>query len=154
MINRDAAALGANVALPPETNLGAGGGFRGQMVERLRRALHAIVDPDVSICRTAGERGIFCRGFRRWGAADFDRRWRKPIGRSTHLTRDQMEQFADLWQLTEQMRCGVPLACDAANGPGSPCRGWDEFSDEDLARFCSELTGLRFTELPIVERND
>jgi hypothetical protein len=114
---------------------------RQDSIDQLRRALTKVCDAEKSICRVAAERGIFCRGFRRWHVAEFDRRWRGAIGRSTHLSREQMERFADIWQLTEQVCRGVPLACDANARPGSPCRGWDEFSDEDLARFCRELDG-------------
>lgn len=112
---------------------------RGASIERLRRALIPLVDEDNSICRVAAERMIFCRGFRRWHIAEFDRRWRPAIGRSTHLTRDQMEKYANLWQLTEQVCQRVPLACDLTPGPTTPCRGWEEFSDEDLARFSRDL---------------
>lgn len=112
---------------------------RRESIDVLRRTLRGFARTDASICRVAGELGIFCRGFRRWSAAEFDRRWHGPIGRSTHLSRAQMERFADIWQLTEQLCRGVSLACDAATGDGSPCRGWDEFSNEDLARFRREL---------------
>ena len=112
---------------------------RERSIGFLRDVLTGFADGEKSTCRVAAERGIFCRGFRRWPIAEFDRRWRGSIGRSTHLSREQMERFADLWQLTEQFRCGVSLACDASRGPDSPCRGWDEFSDEDLARFCRDL---------------
>lgn len=114
---------------------------RDHSIGVLRDVLTGFADADKSICRVAAERGIFCRGFGRWRAAEFDRRWHGSIGRSSHLSREQMEQFADLWQLTEQFRCGVSLACDANHAPESPCRGWDEFSDEDLARFCRDLEG-------------
>ena len=134
-------------AVPAAARRGVAEGLRAEAIERLRRALTPLAGFEVSLCRVAAERGIFCRGFRRWSAAEFDRRWHKAIGRSTLWTRDQMEKFADLWQLIEQFRCGVPLACDAA-GPGSPCRGWDEFSDEQLAQFCWELTEVRPRELP------
>ena len=111
---------------------------RQECIDTLRRRLTRIVGTETSVCRVAAERGIFCRGFRRWHIAEFDRRWRDAIGRSTHLSRAQMERFADLWQLTEQVCQGASLACDAAQA-SSPCRGWDEFSDEDLRRFCLEL---------------
>ena len=140
-------------AVPPAARHGVAEGLRAEAIERLRKALTPLAGPDVSLCRIAAERGIFCRGFRRRPTAEFDRRWRKAIRRSTHLTRDRMEKFADLWQLIEQFRCGVPLACDAA-GPGSPCRGWDEFSDEQLAQFCRELTEVRPHELPISGESD
>jgi len=93
------------------------------------------------MCQVAADRGIFCHGFRRWDAREFDRRWKNAIGRSSHLTRPQMEEYANLWQLAEQLRRGVSLACDTrTRGPG-PCRGWDEFSNADLSRFCADLLG-------------
>lgn len=118
---------------------------REQTIDALRGRLTRIAGSDASLCRVAAERGIFCRGFRRWHISEFDRRWRGAIGRSTHLSRAQMERFADLWQLTEQICRGASLACDAASADGSPCGGWEEFSDEELARFCRELD----TESPL-----
>lgn len=112
---------------------------RTEVIERLRPILTAMTDENRSLCQVAAERGIFCRGFRRWHAAEFDRRWRGAIGRSTHLSREQMERYANLWQLVEQFAQKVKLPCDARTGPMSPCGGWDELSDEDLARFCREL---------------
>ena len=52
-----------------------------------------------------------------------------------------MEELADLWQLCEQLRCGVGLACDAPGVDGLPCRGWAEFSDAELSRHCREVLG-------------
>ena len=93
------------------------------------------------MCQVAAELGIFCRGFRRWSDGEFLRRWTKVIGRSTHLTRPQLEQLADLWQLTEQLRLRVPLACDAQAIERGACRGWNEFSNADLERCCDEILG-------------
>ena len=114
---------------------------RPEAIARLRAALLALTDEENSICQVAGKLGIFCRGFRRWNASEFDRRWRGAIGRSTHLTRAQMEEFANLWQLGEQIRQRVAFACDAKTEPGGRCRGWEEFSNADLARFCADVLG-------------
>ena len=113
---------------------------RGEAIARLRDALVKLTDDEHSMCQVAAERGIFCHGFRRWNAHEFDRRFRDAIGRSTHLSRAQMEEFANLWELAEQIRCRVTLACDAQTGRGA-CRGWDEFSNADLSRFCSDVLG-------------
>ncbi|HYB53879.1 MAG TPA: hypothetical protein VEG84_08435 [Thermoanaerobaculia bacterium] len=113
---------------------------RAAAIDRLREALRALTDDEHSICQVAAEQGIFCRGFRRWPASEFDRRWKPLLGRSTHLSRTQMEELANVWQLAEQIRCRVNLACDA-RGPRTACRGWDEFSNADLARFCSDVLG-------------
>lgn len=114
---------------------------RSQAISHLRGALLAMTDDEHSLCQVAAERGIFCRGFRRWGEAEFDRRWRKYIGRSTHLTRAQMEEYANVWELAEQIRRRVSLACDAQTATHGPCRGWNEFSNAELARFCNDVLG-------------
>lgn len=121
---------------------------RSEAISRLRTSLLAMTDEDHSLCQVAADRGIFCRGFRRWGEAEFDRRWRKYIGRSTHLSRAQMEEYANLWELAEQIRKRVSLACDAQTAAGGPCRGWNEFSNADLARFCNDVLG---TDVEVIE---
>lgn len=118
---------------PPET------WTREEAIARLRPVLRQLCGADQSLCRVAAEQGIFCRGFRRWPAREFHRRFRPFIGASTHLTRVQMEAFADIWQLSEQLRHGVALPCDAAALSPGACRGWDELTDADLALFCREL---------------
>ncbi len=114
---------------------------REEAVTHLRTSLLQLTDDEHSLCQVAAERGIFCRGFHRWPEAEFDRRWRKYIGRSTHLSRAQMEEYANLWQLAEQIRRRVSLACDAQTTGKGPCRGWNEFSNAELARFCSDVLG-------------
>jgi hypothetical protein len=113
---------------------------RPEAVARLRAGLLALTDEEHSICQIAAQRGIFCHGFRRWSASEFDRRWRGVLGRSTHLNRSQMEELANIWQLAEQIRQRITLACDTQSGSGQ-CRGWDEFSNADLARFCADVLG-------------
>jgi len=114
---------------------------REEAISRLRATLLGMTDEEHSLCQAAAELGIFCRGFRRWNDAEFDRRWRTYIGRSTHLSRPQMEEYANVWQLAEQVRRRASLACDAQTRGQSPCRGWEEFSNADLARFCSDVLG-------------
>ncbi len=114
---------------------------RGEAISKLRDSLVKLTDDDHCLCQVAADRGIFCHGFRRWSALEFDRHWRNAIGRSTHLSRAQMEEFANVWQLAEQIRHGVTLACDAQAAEHVTCRGWDEFSNADLSRFCSDILG-------------
>lgn len=124
-----------NVATPPLV------WHRNEAISRLRSSLLAMTDDEHSLCQVAAERGIFCRGFRRWSETEFDRRWRMYIGRSTHLSREQMEEFANLWELAEQIRKRVALACDAQTEARGPCRGWNEFSNAEIARFCNDVLG-------------
>ena len=119
---------------------------RQEAISRLRVALRKLTDDEHPICQVAAERGIFCHGFRRWSDSEFDQRFRGALGRSTHLSREQMEDLANVWQLAEQIRRRVGFACDAQDGSGG-CRGWDEFSDADLARHCGEILGRRIRVL-------
>jgi hypothetical protein len=114
---------------------------RHEAIARLRNALAKLSDDEHSMCQVAAERGIFCRGFRRWHDHEFHERWKAIIGQSTHLTRAQMEELANVWQLSEQIRLRVRLACDAQTISHGACRGWDEFSNEALGRFCDEILG-------------
>ena len=115
---------------------------RAEAISHLRGELLAMTDEDHSLCQVAAERRIFCNGFRRWNDAEFDRVWKRFIGRSTHLSRAQMEEYANLWELAEQVRRRVSLACDAQTASCGPCRGWNEFSNADLARFCNDVLGV------------
>lgn len=112
---------------------------REEAIGHLRRRLVQIADGEQSVCRIAAEHGIFCRGFQRFSDAEFHRRWRRALGRSSHLSRQQVERLADVWVLSEQIRTGVALACDLPREPAQPCRGWDEFGNGELERFCLEL---------------
>jgi len=129
---------------------------RHQAIAELRRALERLGDGEHSTCYIAAERGIFCRGFRRFDDHEFHRRWRTVLGESTHLNREQIERLADVWELCEQLRHRVRLTCDARAATPGPCRGWFEFSNETLARFCSELLGhaVVVTEGADVSRGD
>ncbi len=114
---------------------------RAEAIDRLRAEFQQLCGDSRSMCRVAAERGIFCRGFGRWPEREFHERWKGLLGVSTHLTRVQIERLADIWQLSEQVRHHVSLACDAqALCPGA-CRGWNEFSNADLGRFCKESLG-------------
>jgi hypothetical protein len=114
---------------------------RAEAIERLRVSLRKLSDDAHSMCQVAAERRIFCRGFQRWHDHEFHVRWKPILGESTHLTRPQMEELANLWQLTEQVRMRVDLACDAQAICHGACRGWSEFSNETLARYCYEILG-------------
>jgi len=115
---------------------------RNEAIEKLRRSFDQLCDAEHSMCQVAAERGFFCRGFRRWHDAEFHRRWKVYLGSSTHLSRTQIEELANIWQLSEQVRHRVRLACDAQAIAHGACRGWDEFSNDSLAAHCSQILGL------------
>ncbi len=115
------------------------GWTREGAVAVLRERLARMADGEHSICWMAADRGIFCRGFRRWNDREFHERWKATLGVSTHLNRAQMEEFADLWQQSEQLCHGIALACDLPPAARAACRGWDEFTDLELQGFCCDL---------------
>ena len=114
---------------------------RTEAIARLRHALLRRCGEERTMCRAAAQEGIFCHGFRRWPEREFHDRWKGQLGVSTHLTRSQMEELADLWQLTEQVRRRDALICDAQTVCPGACRGWNEFTDSDLENFCHEILG-------------
>ena len=118
---------------------------RPEAIDRLRVALLAICGGERTMCRAAAAEGIFCHGFRRWPESEFHDRWKRHIGTSTHLTRNQMEELADLWQLSEQVSRRDSLICDSQTAFPGACRGWNEFSDADLEAFCLDILALRVT---------
>ena len=123
---------------------------RDEAIAKLREELLKLSDGESSICTVAAELRVFCRGFRRWTDDAFARGWTRALGRSTHLSRPQLERLADIWLLTEQLRLRVPCACDLAAAGGGVCRGWDGFSNADLERCCDEILGRN---VAIVEMN-
>jgi hypothetical protein len=127
---------------------------RSEAITQIRRALLKHADGERSMCAIAAELGIFCRGFRRWHDRGFHLAWRSVIGVSTHLTRAQMERLADLWQLSEQLRLRVPIACDSQTICAGACRGWNEFSNEKLEQFCSDILGKRVVLDEAAGRNE
>ena len=80
---------------------------RAEAIACLRESLVKLCGEGHSMCQVAADRGIFCRGFRQWPEREFHDLWKPLIGESTHLSRAQMERFADLWQLSEQVRQGI-----------------------------------------------
>jgi len=114
---------------------------RDEAIAKLREALLKLSDGERSLCTVAAELGIFCHGFRRWTDDAFSRGWTRALGRSTHLSRPQMERLADIWLLSEQLRLRVACACDLAAAGGGVCRGWYGFSNADLERCCEQILG-------------
>ena len=121
---------------------------RREAIETLRRHLLSLTDDQHSICQVASEHGIFCGGFRRFPDPEFRERFRGLVARREGLTRAQQEYLANTWQLARQILQNVGLACDAQAEAHDTCRGWDDFSNEDLARFLRELLAADVVVVP------
>lgn len=96
---------------------------------------------DVSICRLAAQTGVFCKGFRRYSDAELKERYGWIAKKNPDASRAEMEELADRWQLAREDVLGAKTSCDVQQLEHDTCGGWDDFSDEDLAKFLHELTG-------------
>lgn len=114
---------------------------RSQAIDMLRQELLKLVDEENSICKVAAERHIFCHGFQRYGDGELRRRFAWLDRRFPGMTRTQLEQVGNLWQLARQEVDQLPLACDVQQKEHDTCRGWDDFSNEELSRYYFEVTG-------------
>ena len=115
---------------------------RTQAIDELREVLLRMVDQQNSLCRVAAWRELFCRGFSQWNRGELERRFPE-VQRVPSLPRPQVERLANDCQLARQDVLAGRLPCDVSAEPGAhaPCKGWNEFSDGDLARFHREVCG-------------
>jgi hypothetical protein len=116
---------------------------RSEAIALLRTKCVALVDEEHSLCDVAARLHVLCGGFAQWRFHELKERYEWIARRRPGVTRKELESLANRWQLARQFVLDTPLACDCQmqEKTHSVCRGWDEFSDEDLARFCQELTG-------------
>ncbi len=118
---------------------------RETAIALLRQKLITETKPGQSTCQTVQERGIFCRGFSRYSNDDLRARFPYAGGRDPGVSRLDLERRAGYWQLRRQVESGSMTCCDAQWQRYETCRGWDDFTNEDLARFCSELLHCQVT---------
>ena len=116
---------------------------RSELVERLRVVLRQFADEDTSICKAAADRGIFCHGFSRYSEGQLKRRYEWIVRKRPGITRDELEQIANYWQLAQQQVCGLSFACDVQTRLHDTCGGWDDFTNQELAEFYADLTGRK-----------
>lgn len=115
---------------------------RRQVIDRLRDHLLQYCDDDHSICEAAAKMGIFCRGFARLNSTELRERygWLEDKAQK-HLTRPELEERANQWELARQVLHNVSIACDAETVDRDQCLGWDGFTDEQLAKYHEDLLG-------------
>ncbi len=114
---------------------------RQEAIDLLRSELMKEVDDETCVCKAAAEQKIFCRGFARYGDREFRARYSWLVTKHPTASRAELEDLANEWQLARQDVRRAGLACDVQQSEHDSCRGWDDFSNEDLARFVQELTG-------------
>lgn len=114
---------------------------RAEAIAQLRRSLMKFTDIENSVCKVAAEKGVFCNGFRRYDDAQLRSRYDWIVAKNPGMSRDELERIANDWQLAQQEVYDLPIACDVQEKLHDTCRGWGDFTDEQLARFYFQVTG-------------
>jgi len=114
---------------------------RTDAISLLRQALIQNTDEENSICKVAAERGVFCKGFHRYTDEELRKRYDWIVAKNPLMTRDELERIANDWQLAQQEVYELPISCDVQMKVYDTCRGWNDFTNEQLAKFYYQLTG-------------
>ena len=114
---------------------------RNEIISRLRRELMQGTDEENSVCKVAAERGVFCKGFNRFTEEELRNRYDWIVAKDPAMTRGDLERIANDWQLAQQEVHELPMACDVQQKVYDTCRGWNDFTDEQLAKFYFRITG-------------
>ena len=114
---------------------------RGEAIRGIRARLLDMVDDGHSMCQVATEKGVYCRGFRRLSDEEMKHRYNWLLRRNPGMSRAELEDLANRWQLARQIVDQVPISCDAQALEHDTCEGWDTFDDETIARYYKELIG-------------
>jgi hypothetical protein len=121
---------------------------RSEAVRAIREKILSLVDEEHSMCQVAAERGIYCHGFKQDTEEQLRRRYDWLVKKNPAMSREELEEMANRWQLARQVVDGVPTSCDAQALEHDTCMGWDGFDDETLSRYYAELVG---GEIEVVE---
>lgn len=114
---------------------------REEAIARIREKLVGLTDEENCMCKVAAERGIFCNGFRQFGDKELRERYWWIVRKRPDITRAELETIANDWQLAQQDVRDLPIACDVQTKVHDTCRGWNDFSNEQLGAFVKQLTG-------------
>jgi hypothetical protein len=124
---------------------------RSQAIHDIRAGLLSLVDEEHSMCEVAARLHIFCGGFAQWTFGELKQHYPTIVRSRPHITRKQLEELANRWQLARQTARGTELACDTQmNEPEGlrVCHGWNDFTDEELATFYAQILGQEVSVTP------
>ena len=116
---------------------------RTEAIDGLRNKFLTMTDDEHSMCEIATEKGIFCNGFRRLTEPELRAKYWWIVRRRPDMTREELEHLANLWQLAQQDVWQTPLACDVQSKVRDTCRGWDDFTNDQLAKYYEQVVGER-----------
>ena len=123
---------------------------RSEAIQVLRNKCVALVDDEHSLCDVASRLHILCGGISQWSFTELKKRHDWIVKNRPGITRKDLEDLANRWQLARQFVGDCSLACDKqmSETQHQVCHGWDEFSEDDLARFVQQLTGDEVRVVP------
>ena len=123
---------------------------RNQATENLRRRCIELSSEDHCMCEVAARMDVFCRGFARFTFEELKEHYDWIVAKRPCITRRELEDLANRWQLARQLVSGSELSCDNQTQERfhPTCQGWNTFSDEDLARFHQDLCGEEVQVVP------
>jgi hypothetical protein len=116
---------------------------RPSLIVALRNELAHRANGEMSICKLAAQTGVFCKGFRRYSDAELRERYSWIARKNPEVSRAELEETADRWQMARQDVIGAATACDVQQLEHDACGGWDDFTNEELSRFLLDLTGRK-----------
>ena len=111
---------------------------RAQAIDGLRQAMTALTDGGTCMCLAAARLGISRKGFAQWTSYELKERYDWIACNRPGITRRELEDLADRWQLARQQVRGTEFCCDTQTLERHTCKGWDGFSNTQLAEFCDE----------------
>jgi hypothetical protein len=84
---------------------------------------------------------VLCHGFHQDSLTELRMRYAAEVDITGKRT--DVERRADAYQQRRLEEENAVVACDVQQRYYETCRGWDEFTNDDLARFCLEILGQR-----------
>lgn len=114
---------------------------RDEAIKRLRTVLLSLTNEERCACKAVADKNVFCKGFRQWGDKELRERYWWIVRKRPDITREELEGIANDWQLAQQDVRDLPLACDVQTTVQDTCRGWNDFTNDELAVYFRQLTG-------------
>ncbi len=114
---------------------------RPEVIGRLREKLQSLTDPEHCVCAVATRLGFPCHGFSQLSDDEFRERFDWIAKTRPHATRQELEEYANLYLLGRQAATGATLACDVETREHDLCGGWNSFENDRLEEFYREVFG-------------
>jgi len=133
----------AGMDAPPDTSLPVLPEHlsRPEAIRRLREKLQTLTDRDHCVCAVATRLGFPCHGFAQLSDEEFRKRFDWIARTRPHATRQELEEYANLYLLGRQEATGSALACDVETREHDLCGGWNTFENPRLEEFYREVFG-------------